>query len=73
MSVKEPVETRTEHTIQKELESNPAMMSKVIAYTKVREGDWVAVGDTDSWSAVISIKTEGWKKTSVIGISLIIT
>ena len=81
MSVNEPVETRMREAIQielaqersplpreiiqEQLDNNVDMMSKVIAYTKVEGGTWVAAGSTVDWSAVTSIKTEGLEKKNV--------
>ena len=48
---------RTQQNIQSELNNNDAMISKVIAYTMVEGGDWVAAGSTADWNVVTSIKT----------------
>ena len=56
----------TQETIQNELYNNIAMISKVIAYIKEYEGDWVLADDNVEWSRVVSIKTTGLKNKMVI-------
>ena len=62
MPVNEPVEARTQETIQIELNNNVTMISKVIAYTKAGDDDWVEAAGTADWSAVTEIVTAGLKK-----------